>query len=300
MNKKALVFGIMLLFFGATVILSNNVKGSELNNMGEWFENFDDGDISDWTIQNPYGAGNHPITLGLSTAQSHSPSYSMIISSPYADWYSGAAWGPTIPVNLSKSYTVEFWFRWTDFHWHKLIIFGCVHIIIDLPYLPVYVHDDSGDHHYGPDFESYCPVNTWTHFQFNVNPNTSSYEMIVNGNPIFTYTYSITTPYARQFHFYDNGGEVPFQPDYCYNCYYDDIHVTYIDEKLLRSFIFGRITNLSNQDDYIQFEAVKTRVIIFSPFSFNTYTSGEKFTISNNYMGIINLRFIFAFCKINI
>jgi parallel beta-helix repeat protein len=65
-----------------------------------------------------------------------------------------------------------------------------------------------------------------------------------------------------------------------------------------KAFVFGKITNQSTQGEYIQFEAVKTRIITFSPFSFITYTSGEKFSISKNYQGFIGVRYIFAWCKI--
>jgi len=68
--------------------------------------------------------------------------------------------------------------------------------------------------------------------------------------------------------------------------------------ELKNAFIFGKITNLSSQGEYIQFEAVKTRVITFSPFSFNTYMSGEVFVISKEYQGFTGVRFIFALCKI--
>lgn len=65
-----------------------------------------------------------------------------------------------------------------------------------------------------------------------------------------------------------------------------------------KAFIFGKITNLSSQGDYITFEAVKTRVITFSPFSFNSYVSGEVFVISKEYQGFAGVRYIFALCKI--
>jgi len=72
--------------------------------------------------------------------------------------------------------------------------------------------------------------------------------------------------------------------------------------KYQRVFIFGKITNLSSQGGYITFEAVKTTVITFSPsFSFNTYESGEKFIISNDWIGriIITPRHMYmvALCK---
>lgn len=75
--------------------------------------------------------------------------------------------------------------------------------------------------------------------------------------------------------------------------------------ELKKAFIFGKITNLSTQGDYITFEAVKTRVITFSPFSFNTYISGENFIIpKNDFIGRVLIRphsyysHIIALCKI--
>jgi parallel beta-helix repeat protein len=64
------------------------------------------------------------------------------------------------------------------------------------------------------------------------------------------------------------------------------------------AIIFGRITNLSTQGEYTTFEAVKTRVITFSPFNYKTYVSGEKFTLSKDYKGWVGTRFIFTLCKI--
>jgi parallel beta-helix repeat protein len=78
----------------------------------------------------------------------------------------------------------------------------------------------------------------------------------------------------------------------------DTILVKDVPQESVRAFIFGKITNLSSQGDYITFEAVKTRVITFSPPSFNTYVSGEQFTISKDYKGWVGTRFIFTLCKI--
>ena len=66
----------------------------------------------------------------------------------------------------------------------------------------------------------------------------------------------------------------------------------------VRAFFFGRITNLLNQEDYITFDAVKTRVMTFSPFSFKTYGSSEEFRILKDYRGWMGPRYIFARCDI--
>jgi hypothetical protein len=64
------------------------------------------------------------------------------------------------------------------------------------------------------------------------------------------------------------------------------------------ALIFGKIMNLSAMEDPITFEAVKTRVFVFSPFSFNTYVSGETFSISKDYFGFIGVHRIFALCQL--
>jgi len=70
--------------------------------------------------------------------------------------------------------------------------------------------------------------------------------------------------------------------------------------ELKNAFIFGKITNLSTQEDYITFEAVKARAVTFSPFNYKPYVSGEKFTISKDYRGLVGAWYIFALCKIPI
>lgn len=69
--------------------------------------------------------------------------------------------------------------------------------------------------------------------------------------------------------------------------------------KLYRNIvIFGRITNVSEQGDDITFEAVKTRLVTFSPFNYTIYISGEKFTIFKAYEGFMLKRIMFAWCKL--
>jgi len=65
-----------------------------------------------------------------------------------------------------------------------------------------------------------------------------------------------------------------------------------------RAFIVGRTINLSSQGDYILFNAIDIRVVTFAPFNFNTYVSGELFTIAKDYFGFIGRNRIIAFCEI--
>jgi ABC-type transport system substrate-binding protein len=71
-----------------------------------------------------------------------------------------------------------------------------------------------------------------------------------------------------------------------------------IIEDGMHVFVFGKITNLSGQGDYLTFDAVKTRVITVSPFRYITYVSDEHFILSKDYRGFVGVRHIFAFCEL--
>lgn len=73
--------------------------------------------------------------------------------------------------------------------------------------------------------------------------------------------------------------------------------ITVEDLKFQKVLIFGKITNISSQGEYITFEAVRIRVVTFVSFNYNTYLSGEKFTITKDYRGFVGARFIFSLCS---
>jgi PKD repeat protein len=62
-------------------------------------------------------------------------------------------------------------------------------------------------------------------------------------------------------------------------------------------FIFGKITNISTQGEYITFDAVRIGIAAFFPFNFTIYLSGENFTIAKEYRGFVGARFIFSLCN---
>jgi hypothetical protein len=66
--------------------------------------------------------------------------------------------------------------------------------------------------------------------------------------------------------------------------------------ELKSAVLIGRMTNLVSHGSYYTFDAVKLRDIQFSPFSFNTYTSGEKLAVTKQ-MGILTTNFAFGFFK---
>ena len=127
---------------------------------------------------------------------------------------------------------------------------------------------------------SYDPDGNITTWLWDFGDLTGEYGEIVTHNYSSSGTYNVILLVID-----DDGGQ-------------DSIIQEITVEKLRRAFIFGKITNLSIQEDYITFEAVKTWAITFSPFNFNTYVSGEEFTLSKDYLGLIDLRYIFALCEI--
>ena len=58
--------------------------------------------------------------------------------------------------------------------------------------------------------------------------------------------------------------------------------------------IYGKITNLSRNNDFISFQAINIKAITLNPFSFNSYSSGAYFEISKEYNGFIGENYIFA------
>jgi hypothetical protein len=190
----------------------------------DWHENFDDGDISDWEIRNPYKEGYEPITIEPSTEQCVSPEYSLKVSGPAQSGYIGAGTGPDPQINSDLPYSVEFQFRWDDFHWYYLVEYQQIVLYIDYPSLPLGYFDDEGQHKLWdtPDFKEYCPRNTWTHFRIDVTPCDSSYTIIVDGDTLAIINYGSYNTGIEGFQFCECGEH---NVNYLKNGYYDDISI---------------------------------------------------------------------------
>lgn len=190
-----------------------------------WSDDFDDGDLSDWTFVNPT-SGDSPITIEVNTEQSVSPPYGFKVSGPSEDYYGGKASGPNIDVDFNKHFTIRFSFRYSDAHWYYLVIFGPVKLAIDLPTRPIEYWDDSGSHPLSPEgFEDYCPANTWTEFRIEVDPEANSYVLWVDGVYKGMVNYGSYSSGELGFHVHEQGGGAPSEPDYVSNGYYDDLSV---------------------------------------------------------------------------
>ena len=72
-------------------------------------------------------------------------------------------------------------------------------------------------------------------------------------------------------------------------------NVVIVKVESIKVFLFGRIENLTIVEDIFILNAVHLRVIQFSPFSFNTYTFGEKIALFEPKLKIVTDRFMFGF-----
>jgi len=144
---------------------------------------------------------------------------------------------------------------------------------------------------------STIPLSTWTHIKAVFDNTAKSLSLYINEE------LDATIPISDHYGDSDLDGVVgnniwapgdgAWRP---FNGIIDELKIwKSVGENLPKvAIIIGKTTNLSTQGDYITFEAIKTRVITFFPFNFNTYISGEKITISKDYRGFVGLRNIFA------
>jgi hypothetical protein len=74
-------------------------------------------------------------------------------------------------------------------------------------------------------------------------------------------------------------------------------NIPFLDVQLLElkpTFLFGRITNLTDHGNFVTFSGVKLHCLQMSPFSYNTYQSGETLAVSSQKIGILNTNFAFG------
>ena len=191
-----------------------------------WWEDFDDGDMSDWTIVNPHYTGDGPVTIEVSEEQSWSPDYSLKVSAPVANYYSGYATGPEIPMDFSRPYEINFRFRYHSFHWFWVVHFGPILLVMDQPGLPFQYCAYWNDWRWlgSESVQSFCPADTWVHFRIEVYPDNKCYDLHIDDRFVGRVIYRFDLDDGpRGFEFRErSGGNV----DYMVDGYYDDVIIT--------------------------------------------------------------------------
>jgi hypothetical protein len=188
-----------------------------------WIEDFDDGEIGDWLIENPLWSGDDPVTIEVSTEQYVSPDCSLKVSSPTANGYSGQATGPELDLDVSEPFVVRFQFRYEAFHWYHFVRIGPVSLCMDQPSIELRYPDGSAWRYLGTDsFASYCSPDSWTEFQIEVYPPTTTYDVYANGVFRGRADYDGYDTGVRGFCVTETSGG---STDYVRNAYYDDLSI---------------------------------------------------------------------------
>ena len=160
MRNEKLVF----IFLVLSAVLLSKAEASVFS------ENFDDGDITDWTITTQ-GLGS----FTTSTANSVSPPYSFHMDS-MGDSRAMAV-SPVYDVNLSENYHVSFSFLIpdTDNHWFEVFNNHQTYLIIDSG-------DDLKCYDGSTSYLIYeLSTDAWHYIEIKVHPDTENYDVYVDG-----------------------------------------------------------------------------------------------------------------------
>jgi hypothetical protein len=201
--------------------LYSAVKRDTLLYMGgfDWNDGFEDGSALDWTIVNG-GA-----TISLDNTIAHGGTWSIRVVGAAGAGQGATADSPALAPNIdtSKPYTISFWFRYSDFHWARFVLFGHVRIIIDYPWLPLWydpVGNWTGLVQLGGAFQNYIPANTWKKVDISVNPATRQYTITIGGGLVGTASYNVSVVPTSTLSFADHYSVTDFL-----DAWYDDFRV---------------------------------------------------------------------------
>jgi len=176
---------------------------------GVFSDNFDDGDISDWTVTTTGDA-----IFGVSTNKSVSAPYSVHMSSTGA--YKAMGVSPAYDVNLSENYHICFYFLvpHTNNHWFEVFNNHQVYLLIDGT----------------TDLKCYSPaqlimtLNTdqWYLIEIKVYPSSEDYDVYIDGEFKKTCPFWIHTGFETNFQIGDRADGSTDKGE----AYWDDFIIT--------------------------------------------------------------------------
>jgi len=176
MEKPGLPFVFVML---GVAIFSNIATGG-------FSDDFDDGDISDWTVTTTGNA-----TFDVSTDKSVSSPYSVHMDS--TGIYKATGVSPIYDVNLSENYNISFYFLvpHTNNHWFEVFNNHQTYLLIDG----------------STDLKSYSPTqlimtlntNQWYLIEIKVYPSSEDYDVYIDGEFKKTCPFWIHTGFETNF-----------------------------------------------------------------------------------------------------
>jgi hypothetical protein len=154
-----LLIGILLLTFDIQPINADQV----------FSDDFDDGDISDWTV-----TATGDATIDVSTDTCASLPYSVHMKS--LGNYKAMGVSPTYTLNIAKNYTVSFYFLipHTDNHWFEVFNNHQIYLVIDS-------NDDLKCYNGTTSYMiSELTTNQWYPIEIKAHPSSNSYDVYAN------------------------------------------------------------------------------------------------------------------------
>ncbi|UCF11744.1 MAG: DNRLRE domain-containing protein [Thermoplasmatales archaeon] len=281
--SKNLVIGLIILFVGASIVsgINNDVESVDvINKIGtlnigtDTFYPIDDtfidkpdgtnlprGDYEYMIIQNEYGATpgwqiDSLITFDISSVPSDSIILSAELKLYYHQWYANNPAGRQLNLYKITSDWDEETATWNN--------------------QPSYASQ--------PTTSSPVPSSTGTWMEWDVTEDIKDF---VSGQET-NYGWKVT----------DENYWGTFDIPQTFFRTKESSYVPYLEIEVLvphMAFLFGRIENLNTEGDLTTFDAVRLRYLQFSPFSFNTYVSGEEIAVIGSGLGIITTGFAFGF-----
>lgn len=145
-----------------------------------WADDFDDGDISDWTIT---VVGDPGAQADLDSSTCVSAPASLGVTGNAGSGMGVRCESPSVPIDLNSDYRISVEFRYSDFHWDRFLMFGHARLLLDYPGLPM-LFDPTGDNNFvgntlGGPFNSYVPPDSWRLIQVDVSPSLYMYTVSI-------------------------------------------------------------------------------------------------------------------------
>jgi hypothetical protein len=168
MKLEPTVRTALVLLLATVLITTFNIQ--PINAIQVFSDDFDDGDISDWTV-----AATGDATFDVSTYTCVSFPYSVHMKS-LTD-YKAIGVSPSYDLDFTKDYTVSFYFLipHTDNHWFEVFNNHQIYLVIDS-------QDDLKSYDGTTSYLiSELATNQWYPIEIKVHPSSSSYDVYVNG-----------------------------------------------------------------------------------------------------------------------
>ncbi len=285
-RNKTLLIGILILFFGASVVsaINNNIESTDTFNEIENFK---------IEIEKFYPADDSEIAQDQpNTIQGDNPS--IIIRNEYGIGGS-SGWASqglvkfdisSLPKNaIIQSATIYlFYNKWTSTNPAGRLL--DIHRITSDWSEDMVTWSNQPTHHSTPTDNSPVPgsINTWMDWDVTsdvqdfVSQQENNYGWIIIddnywGMPEIPLTQVRSKEYSQE--------QSPY------------LEIEYVNPHM--AFLFGRIENLNTESGLTTFDSVRLRYLQFTPFSFNTYISGEKIAVANQILGIVTTNFAIGF-----